>query len=49
MQKVASYVLSLRGSNPKDPKAPDGDVWVDDNASNTASVTVPATDSTQVK
>jgi cytochrome c oxidase cbb3-type subunit 3 len=49
MQKVASYVLSLRGSNPKDPKAPDGDVWVDENASNTASVTVPATDSTQVK
>lgn len=28
MQKVASYVLSLRGSNPKDPKAPDGEVWV---------------------
>jgi cytochrome c oxidase cbb3-type subunit 3 len=30
MQKVASYVLSLRGSNPKDPKAPDGEIWVDD-------------------
>ncbi|MEO8515131.1 MAG: cbb3-type cytochrome c oxidase N-terminal domain-containing protein [Flavobacterium sp.] len=29
IQQVASYVLSLRGSNPKDPKAPDGDVWVD--------------------
>lgn len=29
MQKVASYVLSLRGSNPKDPKAPDGEIWVD--------------------
>ncbi|MES2239011.1 MAG: cbb3-type cytochrome c oxidase N-terminal domain-containing protein [Bacteroidota bacterium] len=29
IQKVASYILSLRGSNPKDPKAPDGEVWVD--------------------
>ena len=29
MQKVASYVLSLSGSNPKDPKAPDGEIWVD--------------------
>ncbi|WP_269684241.1 cbb3-type cytochrome c oxidase N-terminal domain-containing protein [Flavobacterium lacustre] len=29
MQKVASYVLSLRGSNPKDPKAPDGEIWVE--------------------
>jgi cytochrome c oxidase cbb3-type subunit 3 len=29
MQKVASYILSLKGSNPKDPKAPDGDVWVE--------------------
>lgn len=29
IQQVASYVLSLQGSNPKDPKAPDGEVWVD--------------------
>ena len=29
MQKVASYVMSLKGSNPKDPKAPDGEIWVD--------------------
>ncbi len=29
IQQVASYVLSLQGSNPKNPKAPDGDVWVD--------------------
>ena len=28
MQKVASYVLSLRGSNPVNPKAPDGEIWV---------------------
>ncbi len=29
MQKVASYVLSLQGSNPKDPKAAEGEIWVD--------------------
>lgn len=29
MQKVASYVISLRGSNPVDPKAPDGEIWVE--------------------
>lgn len=28
MQHVASYVLSLRGSNPVDPKAPDGEIWI---------------------
>lgn len=32
MQKVASYVISLKGSNPIDPKAPDGEIWVDDTA-----------------
>jgi cytochrome c oxidase cbb3-type subunit 3 len=30
-RKVASYILSLKISNPKDPKAPEGEVWVDDN------------------
>jgi cytochrome c oxidase cbb3-type subunit 3 len=48
MQAVASYVISLKGSNPKDPKAPEGDVWVD-GATTTAAATSPATDSTQVK
>ena len=28
IQLVASYVLSLQGTNPKDPKGPDGDLWV---------------------
>lgn len=32
MQKVASYIISLKGSNPVDPKAPEGEVWVDDTA-----------------
>ena len=27
IQLVASYVLSLQGTNPADPKAPDGDIW----------------------
>lgn len=30
IQQVASYVLSLQGSNPKDPKPAEGDVWVDE-------------------
>ena len=30
IQLVASYVLSLKGSNPKEAKEPQGDVWVDD-------------------
>jgi cytochrome c oxidase cbb3-type subunit III len=29
IQKVASYVLSLQGSNPKNGKAPDGEIWED--------------------
>lgn len=36
IQQVASYILSLQGSNPKDPKAPDGDVWIDPAADKTA-------------
>ena len=28
MQKVASYILSLKGTNPPDAKAPEGEVWV---------------------
>jgi cytochrome c oxidase cbb3-type subunit 3 len=45
IQAVASYIISLKGSNPKDPKAPDGEIWVDGDVPATAS----ATDSTQVK
>lgn len=49
IQHVASYVLSLRGSNPINPKAPDGEIWVDENALKTDATVVPKTDSTQVK
>lgn len=30
MQKVASYILSLKGSNPPDAKGPEGEVWVEE-------------------
>tara|TARA_R110002050_G_scaffold184406_2_gene317936 strand:- start:83419 stop:84309 length:891 start_codon:yes stop_codon:yes gene_type:complete len=30
--QVASYILSLQGTTPANPKAPEGDVWVDENA-----------------
>lgn len=35
LQKVASYVLSLRGTNPPDAKPAEGDIWVDENAPKT--------------
>lgn len=48
IQKVASYILSLQGSNPKDPKAPEGEIWVDESAPK-KDVTIKTTDSTEVK
>ena len=41
MQKVASYVLSLRGSNPVNPKAPDGEIWVDPSSPKTDAAGAP--------
>ncbi|MCH2489377.1 MAG: c-type cytochrome [Flavobacteriales bacterium] len=32
MAQVASYVLSLHGTNPADAKEPEGEIWVDENA-----------------
>lgn len=49
IQLVSSYVLSLKGSNPIDPKAPEGDLWVDENAPKAAADVAPKVDSTQVK
>ena len=37
IQQVASYVLSLKGTNPKDPKPAEGDVWADESAPETGS------------
>jgi len=49
MQEVASYVLSLKGSNPKDPKAPEGEIWIDENAPKTDATSAAVTDTTAVK
>ncbi len=48
MQEVASYVLSLKGTNPKDPKAPEGEVWVDSTATKSDASAAAGTDSTTV-
>ena len=49
IQAVASYIISLKGSNPKDPKAPDGEIWVEGGTTNDAPATATVADSTQVK
>lgn len=36
IQKVASYILSLKGTNPADAKAPEGDIWKDEAAAEVA-------------
>ena len=48
MAQVASYVLTLHGTNPADPKAPEGEIWMDPNAP-VDSVSVEIQDSTTVK
>ncbi len=40
IQQVASYVISLKGTNPADAKAPEGDVYVEENAEKPAEKTV---------
>ncbi|AXG72892.1 cytochrome C oxidase subunit III [Flavobacterium arcticum] len=35
IQLVASYVLSLQGTNPADAKAPDGEIWKEEGVENT--------------
>lgn len=49
IQKVASYIISLQGSNPKDAKAPEGEVWKDDAAAKGGDVATAAADSTDTK
>ena len=49
IQKVSSYIISLEGSNPKDPKASEGEVWVNENTAKTEVATQLVTASTQVK
>jgi len=49
IQKVSSYIISLEGSNPKDPKASEGEVWVDENTAKTEVATQVITTTAQVK
>lgn len=49
IQKVSSYIISMQGSNPKDAKAPEGEIWKDENAPAAAPAAVTAvTDTTAV-
>lgn len=49
IQQIASYVLSLQGTTPAEPKAPEGEIWVDPNAETPAETNTQATDSTAVE
>ncbi|BFM44489.1 cbb3-type cytochrome c oxidase N-terminal domain-containing protein [Flavobacterium sp. CFS9] len=49
IQKVASYILSLQGSDPKDPKEPEGEVWVDQSTPKKGDTADKTKDSTEVK
>jgi cytochrome c oxidase cbb3-type subunit 3 len=42
IQKIASYIISLQGSNPADAKPAEGDKWVDENAPKAESTTTVA-------
>lgn len=43
MQKVASYILTLKGTNPPNPKAPQGQIWTEGAATDTTATTPAAT------
>lgn len=52
IQKIASYVLSLQGTNPPGGKAPEGEVWVEEGtapAAKPTEATTTAVDSTKTK
>jgi cytochrome c oxidase cbb3-type subunit 3 len=49
IQKVASYILSLQGSKPKEPKEPEGEIWTDEAASKKDAATNNPKDSIEVK
>ncbi|MEN9415804.1 MAG: hypothetical protein RLZ62_2108 [Bacteroidota bacterium] len=40
MQKVASYILTLKGTNPPNAKAPQGEIWEDESAASPATTPV---------
>jgi len=49
IQKVASYILSLQGSNPKDPKEAEGEIWADETTPTKDTTASTPKDSTEVK
>lgn len=44
MAQVASYVLNFQGTTPAEPKAAEGDIWVDDSVKTEDSSETPATE-----
>ncbi|AMA49190.1 MULTISPECIES: cbb3-type cytochrome c oxidase N-terminal domain-containing protein [Flavobacterium] len=49
IQKIASYVLSLQGTNPAGAKAPEGDLWEEGGVTKAAETTSVNVDSTKAK
>lgn len=47
MQKVASYILTLKGTNPSNPKAPQGDIWKEEGAAAAPDSTSTTADTTK--
>jgi cytochrome c oxidase cbb3-type subunit 3 len=47
--QVASYVLSLQGTTPAEPKAPEGEIWVDEISEEPTETNVQVSDSTNVE
>ena len=39
MQQIASYIISIQGSNPPNAKDPQGEIWVDEKVEETPSDT----------
>ena len=47
--QVASYVMTLVGTTPAEPKAPEGDIWVDENIETPSETNIQVSDSTAVE
>lgn len=47
--QVSSYLLQFQGTTPADPKAPEGDVWQDENEISELEEVTKSTDSTEAK
>lgn len=48
MQQVSSYIKTLKGTNPPNPKAPQGTLYVEGGSNTTTDLTVTASGSTAV-